>query len=484
MRLHLLSIVAFFVVAAAAGGFLRAESLTEAWSNALATDHRLAASRQAISAAQRRSAAASADRWPQLSVETGYTIRDNEPAFQFTSPGLAGLGFAGPFSFPYSQRDNFAAGATASLPLYTSGRLTHQIGAAEARVSSEHADAERTELAIKMAVAEAYVAVLRARQVAAVARASHENMLAHERDVAQMYKNETAPQTDLLAAQVARAQARHREIQAQSQLDQASAHFNRQVGRPLAAEVQVEELPLASLSDDIEALTERAWNNRPELASLAAEAQALRHQADATRAAHAPQVELRGSYAFAENDYQTPEGLAAAGVVLQYNVFDAGRKRYSSEADSLTADRVLLLHEDQKLQIALEVRQAWLAAREAHSRIEVSREAVQQAAESLRVSRLRYSQGVGTNTEVLDAETRHVETARDLQLAIYDYVLAVIRLRYVAGEIDLALAPSPNGSQPSPALNSDPPSAAPSDQTPVRPPRSAFRRLPPVVSRQ
>ncbi len=408
----------------------RAETLAQAWSHALGVDHRLDASRQAISAAQMRTSAASADRWPQLFVETGYTVRDSEPSFQFVAPG-----FGGPLTFPYSQRDNFAAGATASLPLYTSGRITHQVGAAEARVSSEHAEAERTELAVKMAVAEAYVGVLRARQISAVASQSLQNMLAHERDVAQMFEHEMVPQTDLLAAQVARAQARHREIQAQSHLDQSCAKFNRHLARPLDAPVRLEELPLVPLREQVDRLTDRAWNNRPELASLAAQSASLRHLADATRAAHAPQIELRGSYAFTENDFQTPEGIAAAGVVLQYNVFDAGRKRYAAEADSLSADRILALHEDQKLQIALEVRQAWLATREAHSRIEVTREAVEQAAESLRVSRLRYGQGVGTNTEVLDAETRHAVTARDYQLAIYDYVIAVLRVNFVTGDL-------------------------------------------------
>jgi outer membrane protein len=439
LRIFVHAIAVLLAIGSMSADSVRAETLPEAWSHALRVDHRLAASRQAISAAEMRSSAAAADRWPQLSVETGYTVRDNEPSFRFIAPSFVGPSITGPLAFPYAQRDSFAAGATAAVPLYTSGRITHQIDAAQARLSSEHAESERTELAVKMAVADAYVGVLRARQVAAVAHQSLENMLAHERDVAQMFANEVVPQTDLLAAQVARSQARYREIQALSNLDQACATFNRQLGRPLDADVSLVELPLAPLRDELDSLTDRAWNNRRELVSLAAQAQSLRHQADATRAMHAPQVELRGSYAFAENDYQTPEGLASAGIVLQYNVFDAGRKRYSADADSFSADRVLLLHEDQKLQIALEVRQAWLAAREAHSRIEVAREAVKQAAESLRVSRLRYAQGVGTNTEVLNAETRHVETARDSQLAVYDYVLATIRLRYVTGDLDSAV---------------------------------------------
>jgi outer membrane protein TolC len=408
-----------------------AESLSDVWQVALAADRRLAASQSAVFASESRAAAAAAEYWPRLSVEGGYLVRDNETAFVFSGP--AGFGPLGPF--PYIQRESFVAGARASLPLYTSGRIQNQYLAADARTTANRAAAVRTELAVKMAVAEAYVEVLRARQGLAVASQSHENMLAHERDVAQRYRHQFVPQTDLLAAQVARAQARQREIQAQSQLEQAEAAFNRQVGRPLQSAVHLAELPQAANEQAIEPLVQRALQLRPELALLSATAEAHYRQAESTRASHLPQLELQGSYAFAENRFQVPEGIATGGVLLSCNVFDAGRTRFSVAADHHEADRTSELLEDQRRQIMLEVRQAWLASQEARRRLEVTREAIVHAEESLRVARLRYAQGAGTNTEVLDAETRRAETSRDHRFAIYDGVISGLRVQFATGEM-------------------------------------------------
>jgi outer membrane protein TolC len=439
VRYVLLTILVGSLVAALWDAAQGAESLSDAWQTALAADRRLAASQISVMAAESRTAAAAAERWPRLSVEGGYLVRDNETAFVFSGP--AAFGPLGPF--PYIQRESLVAGARTSLPLYTSGRIENQLLAADARTAASRAAAARTELNVKMAVAEAYVEVLRARQGLAVATQSHENMLAHERDVAQRYRHQFVPQTDLLAAQVARAQARQREIQAQSQLEQAEAAFNRQIGRTLESAVDLAELPQAETEPTIEPLIQRALRSRPELAILSASAEAHFRQAESTRASHLPQVELQGSYAFAENQYQTPEGIATGGVLLSCNVFDAGRTRFSVSAENYEAERNSELIEDQRRQIALEVRQAWLATKEARRRLEVTREAIIHAEESLRVARLRYTQGAGTNTEVLDAETRRAETSRDHRFAIYDGVISALRLQFAMGELSV-----PDGGRP------------------------------------
>jgi outer membrane protein TolC len=410
-----------------------AETLADAWQSALAADRRLAASQASVSAAECRMAAAAAERWPRVNLETGYLVRDNETAFVFSGPPQ--FGPLGPF--PYIQRESFVAGARASLPLYTSGRIENQTLAADARVIAERATAQRTELTVKLAVAEAYVDVLRARHALAVASQSHHNMLAHERDVTQRFRHQFVPQSDLLAAQVARAQARQREIQAQSQFEQSQAAYNRQIGRPLDSPVNLAELPQATVDEPIDLLVDRAMQRRPEISILSAGAEAFYRQAEATRASHLPQVELHGAYSFAENRYQEPEGIATGGLLLSCNLFDAGRTRFSVAADQHQADRASRLLEDQRWQISLEVRQAWLAAQEARRRLDVTREAVVHAEENLRVARLRYGQGAGTNTEVLDAETRRAETTRDHRFAVYDGVISALRVQFATGEINI-----------------------------------------------
>ena len=93
------------------------------------------------------------------------------------------------------------------------------------------------------------------------------------------------------------------------------------------------------------------------------------------------------------------------------------------------------LREDARSQIALQVRAAWLAVGESASRVEVAQATVEQADENLRVARDRYQSGVGTNTEVLDAETLRVKSRSNWFNAIYDNVFAGLRLKRAAGEL-------------------------------------------------
>ena len=68
--------------------------------------------------------------------------------------------------------------------------------------------------------------------------------------------------------------------------------------------------------------------------------------------------------------------------------------------------RSLKLTRDKLLDdIRLEVKSAYLDLQSSAQKIEVSKTAVAQAEENLRLQRLRYKEGVGTATDVLDAVT-------------------------------------------------------------------------------
>jgi outer membrane protein len=67
--------------------------------------------------------------------------------------------------------------------------------------------------------------------------------------------------------------------------------------------------------------------------------------------------------------------------------------------------------------------------------VQVARQATTQADENLRVAQDRYQQQVGTNTEVLDAETLRVQAYTNLYNSTYQAVLAGLRLRRAVGNL-------------------------------------------------
>ena len=73
--------------------------------------------------------------------------------------------------------------------------------------------------------------------------------------------------------------------------------------------------------------------------------------------------------------------------------------------------------------------------REAAARVPLTREAVEQAEENLRVGRELYGVGLATNTVVLDAEALRLSAVSNHDNAVLDVALGNLRLKRAIGEL-------------------------------------------------
>ncbi len=406
-----------------------AETLDDAWKTALTVDQRLQASRKNIEAGRQTLSAAKAERLPSLGIESGYTILNHAPAAAINNPQF-------PIKeFPTAEDKSFSYKTTLVLPLFTSGLISNNINASSSGLKTAIQDEIKTALDVKLNVADAYVYVLRAKRGVDVSESSVDSLSAHVKDVTNFYKQGTVTKNDLLAAQVSLADARQKLTQALNNLNIAYAAYNRLLGRPLDRDVRIDDLSAEPVKIDINSLTKQALSNRPELASLSEEAQALRYQAASIRSSVWPQVVLSGGYDYQQNKYQVFQDLWSATLGLKWELFDGGIASHNSNALLQKAGALENLRADAASVIALQVRQASLDIEETFKRIEVTRDAVTQSEENLKVTRDRYREGVGTNTEVLDAETLRTRSHNNYYNAIYDAVTAKINLRYAVGNL-------------------------------------------------
>jgi outer membrane protein TolC len=79
------------------------------------------------------------------------------------------------------------------------------------------------------------------------------------------------------------------------------------------------------------------------------------------------------------------------------------------------------------------VRQTWLDVGETRERLVVAAGAVEQAEENLRIARERYGAGLGTQTQLLEAESLRVQALRNRDDAGLDAGLARLRLARAVG---------------------------------------------------
>lgn len=429
----------------------RAEDLAEAWSVALNVNGQLRASRQTTGAADLDLSSSWRERLPQIQTL-------NLQSF-LTNP-ISVTGQGGQPKAARNAQDAFTiSGVAAVLPIYTGGRIRSTIESNRAQLGSAHADEVVAVMDLKLDVARAYIEVLRAGHGLAVAQSGVASLTAQARDVANLVDQGLGIRNDLLAAQVARADAQQRAIQSRNRLNIAWAAYNRYLCRPMETVVPLVDLapgPPAPVWGDrttaaivasdagaivpdeaeIRALAEMALHNRPELDSLAQQAHAQHAQAQVERAKTRPQVSF-----LVANIYQnarflpTEADTGAAAFLVNWTLYDGGRARRHAMAIDQRAAAQMSRRDDLASAIRLEVRSAWLTCRETERRIPVTRAAIIQAEENLRVARGRYVQQRGTNTEVLDAEAARVRSYDNYFNAVYDAIIAGFELRRAMGNI-------------------------------------------------
>lgn len=410
-----------------------AEDLEAAWREALHNDQLLQASKSRVEAAQSDLDAAKSRRMPSVSATAGITRFDDAPAFDFSAAGV-------PAVLPLFGGDSMTmADARVTYPFYTSGRVARGIEAAAATLSAHQHQSTVSTQAIKLAVAEHYINVLRANSALAVAESNVKSLTAHVRDAEDMLKSGSVARNDYLAAAVSLADSKQRRLQANNQLDLARAAYNRALGRRLDATVSLDdELPGIDPTLDLsslEILTEIALRSREELRGLDATAEAYRHQAASASASARPQLALTGGYLALENDFLNRDEFWMVGVGVQWNIFDGGQARKKASALSFRSKAVTQERNNLRSFIELQIRQGWLRLNETKERKRLTERAVEQAEENLRVVRDRYRNGEGTNTEVLDAEMLRSLSRSNYDNADFDAKLALYELARGAGRL-------------------------------------------------
>ena len=429
-RVTLIGALGVLVAALGIPWALHAESLTDAWAMALQSNGTVAAVHSERDAAESEHTAAVRARWPSLDLNGNYTQLQHAPQLDIATR-------AGRLQAPIWGHDGYVtAGADLSLPVWTSGRISGSIGAAAAGARGAAAQEVGSAADIKLAVAESYLAVFRARRALAVAESNAESLKEHRDDVQIMYDKQSVPQSDLLGGQVAFANALQQRLRTANILHLAMAAYNRWVGQPLDRALDLDEpssTPGAETGEPLDQLVARALERRPELAALAAQQEKLEQSARSEGAQGLPQIALHAGYNHFDNRILDRENFASIGIGFQWRVFDSGQLNARTNALRSHARAMGQQLADLRSVVALEVQTALLNREEAVARIHVAAVTEGQAQENVRVARELYASGLGTSNQVLAAESLRVAAFTNRDDAAFDVLIAQFRLQRALG---------------------------------------------------
>lgn len=319
--------------------------------------------------------------------------------------------------------NNHSNALTASLPIFTGGKLEGQIAQAKANYKYNEVGVQRTYNEMRSTVTNGYFNMLQMDNLQKLNAESVTRLADHLKNVQAQYDVGVVAKVDVLRSQVELANAKQTLIQAENNYQIAEANLNKIVGLPMDTTLKLDNILVYSAYDrTMDDCLAYAAEHRPELMQAKYNVDAAKGALKVARSGHMPQVSASASQAWSSDNWPGDDnGNWGVGVNVSLNVFDTGvtlSKIHGAEADLKKAEET---YRDTVDSVNLDVRTNYLGLREAEKRINTTKLAVEQADEDYRIAQLRYMSGVGTNTDVLDAQVALTQAKTNYTQALYDY---------------------------------------------------------------
>ena len=319
--------------------------------------------------------------------------------------------------------NNHANSLSASLPIFTGGKLSGTIKQAKANYQYNEVGVQRTYNEMRSTVTDGYFNMLQADNIQKLSAESVTRLEDHLKNVQAQYDVGVVAKVDVLRSQVELANAKQTLIQAENAYQVSEANMNKIVGLPMDTNLKLDNLLVYNAYDkNMDDCLAYAAEHRPELMQAKYNVDAAKGALMVARSGHMPQVAASATQQWSDSNWPGDEnGKWGVGVNVSLNVFDTGvtlSKIHGAEADLKKAEET---YRDTVNAVNLDVRSNYLGLREAEKRISTTKLAVEQADEDYRIAQLRYMSGVGTNTDVLDAQVALTQAKTNYTQALYDY---------------------------------------------------------------
>lgn len=328
---------------------------------------------------------------------------------------------------------SFSGQAQLSYNLYSSGRVQASIKAAEEQVRFNELAVETQSETIRLNVATDYYNLQQADEQVRIAQSAVQNSEASLRDAEALERAGVGTRFDVLRSQVNLANAQQNLTNARSQQTISRRQLATRISLPQAINISAADpVQLAGLwNPTLEQSIVLAYQNRPELQQQLAQRNISEQQRKQALAELGPQVSLVASYDLLDqfdDNVSVTDGYSF-GVRATLNLYDGGAARARADQSKTNIAIAETQFAEQRNQIRFQVEQAYSTQQSSLENVQTANTALEQAREALRLARLRFQAGVGTQTDVINSENDLTQAEGNRVTAILDYNRALAQLQ-------------------------------------------------------
>jgi outer membrane protein len=323
----------------------------------------------------------------------------------------------------------------ASQLLTDFGRTASLEESAKLRSQSQNQNVTNTRAQVLVEVQQSYYQALAFQSILEVAQATLDLRRLTLRQVTALAQSLLRSTVDVSFAQLNVSQAELDLFNADSNTKASHARLSAAMGYDRDRPFSLADEPLPpTLNPDVDALIAQAIRERPDLAAIQLNQDALSRYAEAEKRLRNPTITAGAVAGVAPlRSAGLPETYSAVGVnvnipVLNGGLFKARRDEAESRAAAGTKDVQALT-----VQISRDVQVAWLDANDAFRRLDVTARMVAEANEALRLAQARYDNALGSIIELSQAQLNQTSAEIAAASAKYEYLSRRAALNYAMG---------------------------------------------------
>ncbi|MEZ0486041.1 TolC family protein [Fibrella aquatica] len=333
---------------------------------------------------------------------------------------------------------NYAGNATASVnQLLYSASLNVGLRAAATYRELAQRTTQATKVTVAEQVAKAYYGVLVARERSKLLDLNIGRLDTLLRDTRASNQQGFVEKLDVqrLEVQANNLRAERQNVENLIQLSYALLKY--QMGLTVNDEItlteELQDRNLAELESLIAPDPTFQYQSRIEYSTLQTQLKLAQQDIELTQKGYYPTVSAFVNYGYNNGknrigDMVTTPWLnfATAGLSVQIPIFDGFLKKYQIAQKRITLQKAQNSGELLKNSIDLQIRQSSITLNNGFQTLQTQLRNRDLAQEIVRVTRIKYKEGVGSNIEVLNAETSFREAQTNYFASLYDFLIAKV----------------------------------------------------------
>ena len=328
---------------------------------------------------------------------------------------------------------NFNSSINLSQNIYDFGKREARLDINLINLNSSKEDLQFTRLQVIYNVKKAYYFAIQAKSALEVARYVVKQYLQHLSRAKGFYEAGTKPKYEVTKAEVDLASSRVNLIKAENNFKLAITNLKNAIGIYNVDDFMIhDEAIIVYDMESLDDLINKAFLNRQDYRSIELKERSQQKRIEFEKSGYYPSISANAKYGYSGDRFPLEKNWLV-GANLTFPIFTGFQTKYQVDEAVSSLSVIQSQKEALRQRIVLEVRQAYLNAKDARERLDSSEITLRYAEENFQLATGRYEAGVGSPIEVTDAITVYSNARNSYIDAKYDLLTAIADIMRATG---------------------------------------------------